>query len=107
MFLNLTISLDTIRFCSYNCRGWRSGSDYVAALCDLCLIQDLNISPDFMSVGVSGIDDCELLSGHPFGGCGIDLISQVTRTYYFKAYNIFLTVWFQGRSINAPLLWTY
>ena len=29
------------------------------------------ISPDFLSVGVSGMDNSELLLGRPFGGCAI------------------------------------
>ena len=74
-------SLDHIRFCSYNCQGWRSGSDYVANLLqsyDLCSIQEHWLLPDhlgvlnnFLSVGTSGMDSHELLLGHPYGGCGI------------------------------------
>ena len=73
-----------IRFCNYNCRGWRSGSDCVATLLksvDLCFIQEhwllpehlgaLDISDDFISIGVSGMDSSELLAGRPYGGCGI------------------------------------
>ena len=33
----------SVRFCTYNCRGWRSGSHYVSSLlesCDLCFIQE-------------------------------------------------------------------
>ena len=73
-----------LKLVSYNCRGWRSGSDYVKFLlqsCDLCFIQEhwlyrdhleaLNISEDFISVGVSGMDSSEILLGHPFGGSGI------------------------------------
>ena len=69
---------------SYNCRGWKFGSNYVQSLlqsCDICLIQEhwlfrenldsLIISDDLLSVGVSGMDSSILLSGHPFGGCGI------------------------------------
>ena len=84
-------SQDLIHFCSYNCRGWRSGSNYVADLlksCDICLIQEhwlltehrgaLNLSDDFLSVGVSGMDSHELILGHPYGGCGILYIPQIT-----------------------------
>ena len=73
-----------LRFCSYNCRGWRSGSDFVHSIlprCDFCLIQEhwllsehlgsLNISDDFLSWGITGMDSCEFLQGRPFGGCGI------------------------------------
>ena len=34
-------------------------------------INALNISNDFLSVGVSGMDSSEILVGRPFGGCGI------------------------------------
>ena len=66
--------------CSSNCRGWRFGGSYVANLlksCDLCLIQEhwllsehlgaLNsVSNDFLSIGVSGMDSGELLTGRPY-----------------------------------------
>ena len=58
---------NSISFYSYNCRGWRGGSDYVRKLLqstDLCCIQEhwllsdslgaLDISKDFLSIGVSG-----------------------------------------------------
>ena len=80
----MTHTLDCLRVVSYNCRGWKSGSNYVQSLlqsCDICLIQEhwllrenldcLIISDDFLSVGVSGMDSSILLSGRPFGGCGI------------------------------------
>ena len=63
-----TPSPNSLRLVSYNCRGWRSGSDYVKLLqsCDLCFIKEhwlfrehlgsLNTSNDFLSVGVSGMD---------------------------------------------------
>ena len=48
---------------------------------DLCLIQEhwlfndhlnsQNFSNDVLSVTVSGMDDTDLILGHPFGGCGI------------------------------------
>ena len=73
-----------LKLVSYNCRGWRSGSDYVKFLlqsCDLRFIQEhwlyrdhleaLNISEDFLSVGVSGIDSSEILLDRPFGWSGI------------------------------------
>ena len=79
-----TPSPNSLRLVSYNCRGWRSGSNYVKLLlqsCDLCFVQEhwlfrehlgsLNISNDFLSVGVSGMDSSEILVGRPFGGCGI------------------------------------
>ena len=69
---------------SYNCRGWNSGLRFLqdnAPSIDLCLIQEhwlfshqltlLNFDPEFVSCGVSGMDDDRLHRGHPFGGCGI------------------------------------
>ena len=49
---------------------------------DLCFIQEhwlmksrlnrlYDLSPDFLSVSVSSIDDSSLLVGRPFGGCAI------------------------------------
>ena len=79
-----TPSPNSLRLVSYNCKGWRSGSNYVKLLLqssDLCFIQEhwlfrehlssLNISNDFLSVSVSGMDSSEILVGPPFGGCGI------------------------------------
>ena len=75
---------NNIRICTYNCRGWNSGKQYVSKLLqlhNLCLIQEhwllhdhlnsLNFSSDVLSVAVSGMDDTDLILGHPFGGCGI------------------------------------
>ena len=77
-------SSDCLKIVSYNCRGWNSGSNYVNSLldsCDICLIQEhwlfrenlqsLLISSDFLSVGVSGMDSYRLVTGRPYGGCGI------------------------------------
>lgn len=74
----------TVNFCSYNCRGWRSGSHYVSSLLnsvDFLFVQEhwllpellgaLDISDEFVSVSVSGIDNSEILAGRPYGGCGI------------------------------------
>ena len=70
---------------TYNCRGWNSGSvtisDFIG-LFDICFIQEhwlltdqLHIlssyHPEFAAVSVSGINDDELLSGRPYGGCAI------------------------------------
>ena len=68
-----------LRCCTFNCRGWNSG--YLSSL-DICFIQEhwllsdqLNkvrdVSPDFLSVGVSGVDCSALLEGRPYGGCSI------------------------------------
>ena len=71
----MTYTLDCLKVVSYNCRGWKSGSNYVQS-CDICLIQEhwllcenldsLIISDDFLSVGVSGMDSSILLTGRPF-----------------------------------------
>ena len=72
-----------LRLVSYNCRGWNSGNILVCDLCDsfdLCFVQEhwlldsqldlLSFSPQFCSIGVSGMSDA-LLQGRPYGGCGI------------------------------------
>jgi len=65
-------------------RGWNNGestgSDVLDSY-DICLIQEhclfhdqlheLNFNPDFLSVGVSGMDSFALHHGRPFGGCAI------------------------------------
>ena len=73
-----------IRFCTYNCWGWRTGSDYVSTLLkslDFCLIQEhwilsehlgaIDISDEFISLAVSGMDSSDLHLGRPYGGCAI------------------------------------
>ena len=75
-----------LRCCSFNCRGWNNGKltlkNFIDSI-DLCFLQEhwllddyLNdvreISSDFTSVGVSGVNSCDLLShGRPYGGCSI------------------------------------
>ena len=75
----------SLRCCSFNCRGWNSGYltlTHIIDSLDLCFIQEhwlLNdnlykvaeISPDFISVGVSGVDHGTFLVGRPYGGCSI------------------------------------
>ena len=71
--------------CSFNCRGWNSGyltlSNLIESL-DVCFIQEHwllsdqlclinNISSNFISVGVSGVDESTFLVGRPYGGCSI------------------------------------
>ena len=70
---------------SFNCRGWNSALITLKSLVDsfdVCFVQEhwltsghlykLNdMSSDFLSVGVSGMDDTVLLSGRPYGGCSI------------------------------------
>ena len=74
-----------LRCCSFNCRGWNNGSlslqNYINSI-DLCFVQEhwlfrdhLNvvrgISPEFLSVGVSGMNCDSLCYGRPYGGCSI------------------------------------
>lgn len=79
---------ELLKFCTFNCRGWKSSCDYVSNLLntlDFCLIQEhwlfqgqfslLNISQDFHSVSVSGMSGNELISGRPYGGCSIFFIN--------------------------------
>ena len=74
---------NSLRFVSFNCRGWKSGCyliGEISHLFDFCFIQEhwlfdsqlglLNFSPEFSSFGVSGMDDSILL-GRPYGGCAI------------------------------------
>ena len=80
----MTSSLGDINLVSYNCRGWNSGQVAVHDLLlsnDICLIQEhwllqdqlnlLSIDPNFLFVGVSGMDNSKLLIGRPYGGCAI------------------------------------
>ena len=75
---------ESFKFCTCNCRGWKSGCDYVNDLlksCDFCLIQEhwlfqdqfstLNVCNDVYSVSVSGMSGDELILGRPYGGCMI------------------------------------
>ena len=74
-----------LRCCSFNCRGWRSDistlKDHIDSL-DLCFVQEhwlhndhLNkindISSDFLSVSISGMNSGSLLCGRPYGGYAI------------------------------------
>ena len=76
--------ISSVRIISYNCRGWKSASDFVLNLlhdCDICMIQEhwllyeqlqcLNISSEFSSIAVSGMSSTELIAGRPYGGCAI------------------------------------
>ena len=97
---------------SYNCRGWRGSSDYVRKLllaCEVCCIQEhwllseglgaLNISTDFLSVGVSGIESSELHLGRPFGGCAVKLSLLLCPEYV-----LFLNASARSLSVYATLL---
>ena len=109
-----------LKLVSYNCRGWRSGSDYVKSLlqsCDLCFIQEhwlyrdhleaLNISEDFLSMGVSGMDSSEILLGCPFGGSGIlyrkSLSSFVRRIFTSSQRICALSLTLVNSRDNSPL----
>ena len=74
-----------LRCCSFNCRGWNSGyltlKNQIDSF-DLCFVQEQwlhhdqlhkirEISPDFLSVSVSAMDNSVLLSSRPYGGCSI------------------------------------
>ena len=75
----------SLRCCSYNCRGFNSGLVYLKQYInsfDLCFIQEhwlleenlhtvCDSFPDFLSVGVSGMDSTSLICGRPYGGCSI------------------------------------
>ena len=91
----MTLRLQHLLLVSFNCRDWYNARSTVADLpvsYDICLIQEhwlfsdhlnqLNFNPDFLSVGVSGMESSILLCGRPFGGCAICfrklLISSVT-----------------------------
>ena len=100
----------TLRCCSFNCRGWNSGSLFLSNVVDsfdLLLIQEHwlqhshlykinDISSDFCSTSVSGMDPYSLLIGRPFGGCSIlyrksllsSISSVVTNSNRFCAVKI-------------------
>ena len=74
-----------LRCSSFNCRGWNSGhltlKKFIDSL-DICFIQEhwlLNdhlykineVSPEFLSISVSGVDQSCLITGRPYGGCSI------------------------------------
>ena len=77
--------MSSLRCCTFNCRGWNSGYvtlKYIIDSLDICFIQEHwllkdklskvnDISPDFISTGISGIDSNSLLVGRPYGGCSI------------------------------------
>jgi TM2 domain-containing membrane protein YozV len=74
-----------LRCCTCNCRGWNNGLLSLQGLIDsfdLCFIQEHwlhrdhlhkinNLSSEFLSVSVSGMDSGVLLQGRPFGGCSL------------------------------------
>ena len=118
---SVTHTLDCLRVVSYNCRGWKSGSNYVQSLlqsCDICLIQEhwllrenlnsLIISDDFVSVGVSGMDSSILLSGRPFGGCGIlyckSLSSVVRRLFTDSKRFCAISITLNNSCDNSPFV---
>ena len=80
--LHLIMAINCV---TYNCRGWNSGSATISDLIDLfdiyfiqehwLLTDQLHIlssyHPEFAAVSVSRINDDEVLSGRPYGGCAI------------------------------------
>ena len=72
----MTASLNSkIRIISYNCRGWKSASNFVFNLlndCDICMIQEhwlfkeqlqsLNIGDEYSSTAVSGMVSTEFVT---------------------------------------------
>ena len=114
-------SSDCLKIISYNCRGWKSSSDYVKSLlqsCDICLIQEhwlfrenldsLLISNDFRSVGVSGMDSSQLLSGRPFGGCCIlyrkALSTAVRRIFSHSKRFCAISITFNSTSVKSSFV---
>ena len=68
--------------CTFNYTGWNTGSLCDCDIIDLLFFQEhwlhqshlfkINeISRDFCSTSVSGMDLCSLIVGHPFDGCSI------------------------------------
>lgn len=85
-----------LRGVSYNCRGLKSALPFIESIIDqfdLCFLQEhwliqeqlsfLEFHNDFCSVGTSGMNSAELISGRPYGGCGIlfrkSLLPVITR----------------------------
>ena len=86
----------SLRCCTFNCRRWNTGYLTLKKLIDsldLCFVQEhwlLNdhlykigeISSDFLSVSISGVDHDHFLVGRPYGGCSIiyrkSLVSFIT-----------------------------
>ena len=81
----MAVLMAPLRCCSFNCRGWNSGkftlTKFINSL-DLCFIQEhwlfydhlsdvCEISPEIISVGVSGMNSDLLSRGRPYGGCSI------------------------------------
>ena len=71
-----TVKDNSVKIISYNCRGWKSASNFVLKLlddCDICMLQEhwlfneqlqcLNICDEFCSIGVSGMITTEFLAG--------------------------------------------
>ena len=99
---------NTIRVCSYNCRGWNSSSVYVSQLLnyyDLCLIQEhwllpshinkLNLSNDFLSAGISGM---------MIQSCFWVALMVVVELYIANLYHLSLEVLIHTQSVFVPSL---
>ena len=86
--------------------------------CDICLIQEhwlfrenldsLLISNDFRSVGVSGMDSSQLLSGRPFGGCCIlyrkALSTAVRRIFSHSKRFCAISITFNSTSVKSSFV---
>ena len=118
----MTCPVSHICFCTYNCRGWRSGSEYVSALLnslDLCLIQEhwllsehlgtLDISDEFISIGVSSMDSSDLLVGRSYGGCIIICCKSLSSSIRMlnSCSKRFCAVSLLSRSTNAISNYTF
>jgi hypothetical protein len=79
-------NLDILNFMSFNCRGYNESKRayilHLLTLCDFLFIQEHwltdsqlsifnSINSDFVSCGVSGFGNDDVLRGRPFGGCAI------------------------------------
>lgn len=79
-------NLNTLNFMSFNCRGYNESKRayilYLLTMCDVLFIQEHwlsdsqlsifnSINSDFVSCGVSGFGNDDVLRGRPFGGCAI------------------------------------
>ena len=85
---------NVINIVSYNCRGFRSSSDYIKELLKqydtLCLqehwlpdlhLNDLNVSDDFVIVVGSGMAPNQVISGRPYSGCAIYCCNQLSASF--------------------------
>ena len=71
-------------------------------------LDSLIISDDFLSVGVSGMGSSVLLTGHPFGGCGIlyrkSLFSVVHRIFTDSKHLCAISITLNNAHDNSPFV---